>query len=119
MLDGAMTTARAYSPPMADHLRLPSTVEPVTCASIGSIYLEHQRLETFHDLAIDVLDMECASVFAAAKAIQRPAAAVMYVTDIVGKDSPYDITDSQTVHLIEQAQNSLAELLLAVIGTET
>jgi len=54
-----------------------------TCLSIGSLKLQEEKLPLFKENGIDVLDMECASVFAAAAHIKRRAVALLYSTDSV------------------------------------
>jgi purine-nucleoside phosphorylase len=39
---------------------------------------------------INVVDMECSSVFSAASSINKKAIAIFYVTDIVGEKEPFD-----------------------------
>lgn len=86
-------------------------IEPVQCASIGSIMLEDKYKQHFLDQHIDVLDMECASVFAASGSINLSASAFLYVTDIIGETSPYEISDPEIMQAIDRAQNQIAEVL--------
>ncbi|HSV43538.1 MAG TPA: hypothetical protein VLJ10_03200, partial [Candidatus Bathyarchaeia archaeon] len=64
-------------------------VKPVHSASVGSIVLESILQSDFQKNGIQALDLECASVFAAAAHVRIPAAALLYVTDIVGETSPF------------------------------
>jgi nucleoside phosphorylase len=86
----------------------------VQCASVGSIALEAEFAPLFIEKKISVLDMECASVFSAANKIKRPASALLYVTDIIGSTSPYDITTGHAdIQKIENAQTQAAQIILA------
>ncbi|MCX6353584.1 MAG: hypothetical protein NTZ78_01620 [Candidatus Aureabacteria bacterium] len=58
-------------------------LQDATCISIGSLKLQEDKLPLLKEKGIDLLDMECASVFAAAAHIGRRAAALFYITDIV------------------------------------
>jgi len=114
MLEGSITHAKHYESSEITTSDQPSGTQSVTGASIGSIYLENQRRTIFQDLKIDVLDMECAGVFAAAREIQRQVQALLYVTDIIGDSSPYDIADPTAIRHIEAAQDAIMESLLHI-----
>lgn len=86
-------------------------VKSVCCASIGSIILETQFQTYFQENKIDVLDMECASVFSGAKSISRNAAALLYVTDIIGETSPYEISNDNAQTSIDHAQKQIIDII--------
>lgn len=86
----------------------------VQCASIGSIVLETAFAPVFRDKGITVLDMECASIFCAAQRIGVPVSALLYVTDIIGKTSPYGVSDGDNAAHIEHAQKQAAEMILSL-----
>jgi len=60
-------------------------VKNATCLSIGSLKMEDELLPLFELKEIRALDMECASVFAAAAHTRLRAVALLYVTDIIGE----------------------------------
>ncbi len=60
-------------------------VNNAVCLSIGSLNMEDELLPLFESKEIQALDMECASVFAAAAHTRRRAVALLCVTDIVGE----------------------------------
>lgn len=60
-------------------------VKNATCCSFGSLKLQEERLPALRAEGIDAVDMECASVFAAASRIERRAAALFYVSDVIGE----------------------------------
>jgi purine-nucleoside phosphorylase len=55
----------------------------VVCATFGSLKLEETRRGELSDKGIDVLDMECSAVFAAARHTGLPAAALFFVSDVL------------------------------------
>lgn len=57
--------------------------ERVICATVGSLLLERGLQEPFAGRGIDVVDMECSAVFAAAAHIRRQAAALFFVSDLI------------------------------------
>lgn len=56
----------------------------VKCVSFGSLELEEAYLTTLIGLGADVVEMECAALFNAARHINRHAVAILYISDIVG-----------------------------------
>lgn len=60
-------------------------IKRVTCATLSSLKLEEEMLDTFRLHNIDVLDMECSAVFCAAGALGLKAIALFYISDIVKK----------------------------------
>lgn len=62
----------------------------VTCVSFGSLYFEDTHSHIFHDLNADVIEMECAALFHAAKATGKRAIALLYVSDILGEKPFYN-----------------------------
>ena len=63
-------------------------IKSATCLSIGSLRLQDAMRDTIRKKAIQVVDMECASVFAAAAHTGLRAAALLYVTDII-REKPF------------------------------
>jgi purine-nucleoside phosphorylase len=62
-------------------------IRSATCLSIGSLRLQDAMRDTIKRKAIAAVDMECASVFAAAAHTGLRAVALLYVTDIIGEKS--------------------------------
>ena len=98
---------------------LSQNILSVQCASIGSIQLENEFHQLFSRHRINVIDMECASVFSAARAIGRPAASLLYVTDIIGETTPYDPYNEEARLAIVQAQTRITEIIQHTIQTLT
>ena len=84
----------------------------VQCASTGSIQLEGQFRSLFIKHHIDVIDMECASVFSAATVSKLSAASLLYVADVVGETSPYDTPDSAAA----RAQIQIAKIIKEIVN---
>jgi purine-nucleoside phosphorylase len=61
----------------------------VTCTTLASLKLEEDFADLFIYKNIHVVDMECSALFSAAAYIQRNAAALFYITDIIGKKPFY------------------------------
>lgn len=93
MLSGSDEEWEAFHPDRELHLMLlksgtPAGVQEVVDLSVGSIKLQEERLVTLRQSGIEVVDMECAALFAAAAATGLRALALLFVTDIVG-EKPY------------------------------
>ncbi len=110
------------NPPLAfDHIMVPDKdffheltsmgVTPARGASVGSIVLESVHQSDFQKNGIQVLDLECASVFAAAAHVRIPAAAILYVTDIVGQTSPFVKPTGDHAKKITTATTSIVDLI--------
>jgi purine-nucleoside phosphorylase len=79
----------AYYPDRKLHEQLLSAggagdIVTATCLSIGSLKLQDAVRDMIKEKAIGAVDMECASIFAAARTGLR-AAALLYVSDIIGE----------------------------------
>lgn len=66
-------------------------IKNVVCATLGSLVFEEENFEVLDEDGIEVLDMECSAVFTAARLINKPAASLLYVTDIVHEKPFYRI----------------------------
>jgi len=64
-------------------------IKAVSVLTVGSLQLEEPNAAVFRSQGIDVLDMECSAFFAAAHHIRKPAAALFFVSDIVGEKPFY------------------------------
>ena len=63
-------------------------IREVTCATIASLKLEEELLESFIEKGIEVVDMEASSFFAAAGYCGFKSLALFYVSDII-KEKPF------------------------------
>lgn len=86
-----------------------------TCGTFSSLVLESLRKEQLHERGIDVVDMESAAVFTAARHIGRPAAALLYVSDHIGVHAPYRIWKERRPQL-EQAQARAAHIIRQTVA---
>lgn len=66
-----------------------SLVKTVNCGTLGSLKLEEENIKLFNKKAVDVVDMECSSVFSAASYAGIKAMALFYVTDIINEKPFY------------------------------
>lgn len=57
----------------------------VSCVSFGSMELEDNYRSLFERLGTDVIEMECAALFNAARRINKKALAILFVSDILGE----------------------------------
>ena len=64
------------------------------CLTVTSLKLQQERLMDFKKRAIDVVDMECSAFFAASRFIKRRAAALLFITDIIGQKPFYEPLNS-------------------------
>jgi purine-nucleoside phosphorylase len=74
---------------MENLLKDSGDVKKVTCATLGSLKLEEGMIDLFIKQHIDVVDMECSSVFSASQYIKRNAIALFYITDIINEKPFY------------------------------
>jgi len=97
-------------PGLLERLRQATGLPAESCATFGSIKLEDEYLEKLREKDITVIDMECSAFLAAGAHIQKPAAALLYISDIIGQDNVYLI--DRTSPEIRKAQKKAANLLL-------
>ncbi|MBU3911188.1 MAG: hypothetical protein KKD90_01220 [Candidatus Omnitrophica bacterium] len=64
-------------------------IQKVRCATLGSLKLEEGSVDLFREKDIDVVDMECSSVFSASRHIKKKVMALFYITDIINKKPFY------------------------------
>ena len=55
------------------------------CVSFASLHEEERYMPLFEQLGADVIEMECSAFFLACRKIQRPASALLVISDILGK----------------------------------
>ncbi len=65
-----------------------------TCLTVGSLRLEEEKLDLLRGRGIQVVDMECSSLFSACGYIGRRSLALLCVTDIVGSKPFYAKLDN-------------------------
>jgi len=70
-------------------------IQKVTCASLGSLKLEEDYIDTLEAKNIQVVDMEASSLFSAAAYIHKKAMALFYITDIINKKPFYEKLDAK------------------------
>jgi len=61
------------------------SIPPVSCVSFGSMELEDNYRPLFSRLGTDVIEMECAALFNAARHINKKALAILFVSDVLGE----------------------------------
>lgn len=71
-------------------LKTYANVRKVNCATLGSLKLEEENIALFAEKKIDVLDMECSSLFSAAENKHLKAMALFYISDILDKKPFYE-----------------------------
>lgn len=89
----------------------------VKCATTSSILLEQVYGEWFNKNKINAVDMECSSVFSAASSVNKKAIALLYVTDNIASNKPFDtqMEDAQKEKLL-LARKSLAQAVCDFIN---
>lgn len=63
-------------------------LNPATCLSVGSLKLEEAYLDNIQHKKIDLVDMETAAFYLAAKHVNKKGVSILIVTDIL-KEYPY------------------------------
>lgn len=89
----------------------------LNCATVSSLLLEEQYILWLAKNGVSCVDMESSIVFSAAKHIKRKAAAILYVTDIVSKQMPYEKLDKSDAGKIDVSRKKLAKALCDFIKT--
>ncbi len=122
LMEGDGPPWRMYYPDkkMYDQL-LDSTDVDITsasCLSIGSLKLQDAMLQTFKKEAIQAVDMECASVFAAAARAGLQAAALFYATDVIGEKPFHAELSSEDKAILKSAIRDAVHILCGFIETK-
>ncbi|VAW13715.1 hypothetical protein MNBD_BACTEROID05-123 [hydrothermal vent metagenome] len=90
----------------------PSSPFPkVSCASLGSIKQENNYLNFFKKNGIEIVDMEYSAFLTASKHINIPACGILYITDIIGESSPFNL-NSSSQQKIKTAQKEMSNILI-------
>jgi len=90
-------------------------IKKVACLSAGSLKLEEDYAEAFDERAIQVVDMECASLFSASGYIKRKAMALFYITDIINKKPFYAGLNAEDKKTLSASITSSARILCEFI----
>lgn len=64
-------------------------IKEVTCSTLGSLKLEEQCIDRFKEKDIQIVDMECSSLFSASGYVKKRAMALFYITDIINEKPFY------------------------------
>lgn len=83
-------------------------IKKVCCATLGSLKLEEDIVETFKEKEVEVVDMECSAFFSSAKEADKNPLALFYVTDIINKKPFYSaLTDEDRATLSASIKSAL------------
>ena len=93
-------------------------ITSASCLSIGSLKLQDAMLQTFKKEAIQAVDMECASVFAAAARAGLQAAALFYATDVIGEKPFHAELSSEDKAILKSAIRDAVHILCGFIETK-
>ena len=88
----------------------------LTGATVSSLLLEEMRADALIENGVGCVDMEASIVFSAAASIQRRAAALFYVSDVVGSEQFYEPMGQKSKKRIQSARKEMAQVLLEFIG---
>ena len=72
-------------------------ITEVTGISAGSLKLQQEKIGEWRERGVQVVDLESAAFFAAARHIERSAAALMVVSDIIGENPWHQESDREFV----------------------
>ncbi|HDL65179.1 MAG TPA: hypothetical protein ENH12_07310 [Proteobacteria bacterium] len=117
LLSGLSEPERLTTPDSLLHRALMSAVgegeiKEVTGISAGSLKLQVEKIGEWRERGVQVVDLESAAFFAAARQIERPAAALMVVSDIVG-EIPWDQESDR--ELVSGSLRTAARILCEII----
>ncbi len=91
-------------------------LKEVIGATVSSLALEKKWIPILKNSGVSVMDMEASAVFSAASAIGRMAAAVLYVSDIVGSHTPGTFLSVSEHDKLKNSRKILAQFLLDYIS---
>lgn len=94
-------------------LRCQSPLPQGICASMGSLVLEKDYKNYFTAQGIQLMDMESAAFYSAAKHIRCKALALFYITDILNDKPPFFLPTPKERLCIEQGVHKGLNLLVA------
>jgi hypothetical protein len=84
---------------------------PISIASFGSIKLEKDYRPILAKYKIDGIDLETTSFYSACRKIKRIGTALLYSTDIIGREHPW-FTFDKNKDIIRTSQIKLTQILL-------
>ena len=90
-------------------------LKEVSCLTVGSLKLQDEKAESFLEKGADVVDLECASFFAAAHHSGLPAAALLTITDIVGQKPFYLKPDPEDRAALSASSSRAVEIICWLI----
>jgi len=91
---------------------------PATLATVNSICLETDYLDWSKNNNVKCFDMETSIIFSSAKYIGRKAIALLYVTDIIGKQSFHEPLDENDRAKLLSSRKLISKLLVNFIENE-
>ncbi|MFP4472583.1 MAG: hypothetical protein ACLFPX_01760 [Candidatus Omnitrophota bacterium] len=86
-------------------------IAAVRGASLPSITLEESWQDWLLKNDIKVVDLESAAFLSAAAHKKIPALVILYVTDIIGEDDPYDRPSDQKIQAVRKGQEMITGIL--------
>ena len=96
IITGKMSTPQ---PIQADHSLLEMislNIPRKSCVCFPSLHEESKHISFFNQLGADVIEMECAAFFSAAKKIHRRSSALLIISDILGdKNFCFNLSSQQ------------------------
>lgn len=90
---------------------LKNQLPKVSCASLGSFYLEETYAEFLKESKIDVLEMQASAFYQSARHILRRAVGIFYVTDILHQRQAFDPLTPAQQAAVAAAQQRIYRLL--------
>lgn len=81
------------------------------CATVNSLFLEEGYRDFFKKQEVKCLDMEASMVFSASRHTGRRAAALFYVSDIVGEKPFYEKRSEAESNAVSASKKELARVL--------
>lgn len=90
-------------------------LEKVSCLTVGSLKLEEEYIDHIKDDSIDIVDMETAAFYAAAKYVEKKAVAILFVTDILKKFPFYVAIKSENREALKNLTNKISKLVYELV----
>ncbi|MBF0386783.1 MAG: hypothetical protein HQL20_02885 [Candidatus Omnitrophica bacterium] len=89
IINNCLPESQAAFPDNDLYARFQATLSPAPhtghCVSFASLHEEEKHLALFNQLDADIIEMECAALFLAARKTGKKALALLYISDILGK----------------------------------
>jgi nucleoside phosphorylase len=90
-------------------------VRGVTCLTIGSLKLQEERIRLLKEKGIDIVDMECSSLFSACAFTGRRAMALLCTADIIHEKPFYSAPASEDHTALSTSLNKAVRMLCKFI----